>query len=354
VYYVLALCLFYEDAYEEVMRKLVSGLRFLGTWTDDWQVPTNSAISQARQRLGAEPMAALFDRVAVPIARPGTRGAWFHGRRVMAVDKVVLDTQDTDSNRAAFGKHKTGQKFAPYPQVGLVALAECGTHAVVGAAFDSARTAERDLLRRIRYACEAGMVILADRGYFSYALWQEMTATGADLAWRIKSDLNLPVLTWLPDGSYRSELAPPDLKAEVKRGRPRTIGDDQRIPVRVVEYMITNRDEVTETIRLVTSILDPSEAPAPELAALYQQRWEIELVFDELETHQLASSKLLRSKTADLVRQEIWGLLLAHYAVRNFMREAADDLGEDPDRLPFLRSLRIIRRQINGPAGFSP
>jgi hypothetical protein len=304
--------------------------------------------------LGPEPLATLFDRVAVPIARPGTSGAWFLGRRVMAVDGLVLDTQDTDSNMEAFGKHASGKATSPFPQVRLVALAECGTHAIVAAAFDSQKIKERDLLRRILHACEAGTVILADRGFFSYDLWREMTATGADLAWRIKENVSLPVLKWLPDGSYRSELLPKNVKADLKRGKRRFVQEDLRIPVRVVEYMVTNRDEVTETIRLVTSILDPAEAPAAELAALYHERWEIELIFDELETHQLARSKLLRSQKAQLVRQEIWGLLLAHYAVRSFMREAADDLEDDVDRLSFIRSLRVIRRQVSDQAGFSP
>lgn len=360
VYYVLALCLFHGDAYEEVMRKLVNGLRFLRTWADDWQVPTSSAISQARTRLGAEPLAELFDRVAVPVARPGTRGAWFHGRRVMAVDGVVFDVPDSDGNREEFGKHVTKTVTSPFPQVRLVGLAECGTHAVVAASFDSQQIQERELFRRILSDLQPGMVVLADRGFYSYDLWQEATSTGADLAWRVSSKLDLPVLKWLPDGSYRSELLSRELKWALKRQRERGgvvyIPERGRIPIRVVEYMVTNRDETTETIRLITSILDPTEAPAVDLAALYRERWEIELIFDEIETHQMADSKVLRSQTPELVRQEIWALLLAHYAVRCFMREAADDLDDplDPDRLSFIRSLRVIRRQVLNQVGFSP
>jgi Insertion element 4 transposase N-terminal/Transposase DDE domain len=366
VYYVLALCLFCGDAYEEVMRKLVNGLRFLQTWADDWQVPTSGAISQARTRLGAAPLAGLFDRVAVPIARPGTRGAWFHGRRVMAVDGVVLDVPDTDSNRKEFGKHVTKAVTSPFPQVRLVGLAECGTHAIVAAAFDSQRIGERELLRRILSGLQAGMVVLADRGFYSYELWRDAVSTGADLVWRVTDTVDLPVLEWLPDGSYRSELLSAELKAalrrRLKRGGGGFVPDEERVPVRVVEYMVTNRDETTETIRLITSILDPAEAPAVELAALYHERWEIELIFDEIETHQMAESRVLRSQTAELVRQEIWALLLAHYAVRSFMREAADDLDDDlnddldkdVDRLSFIRSIRVIRRLVLNQAGFSP
>lgn len=354
VYYVLALCLFCEDAYEEVMRKLVNGLRFLGTWADDWRVPTTSAISQARQRLGEAPLAALFDRVAVPLARPGTRGSWFHGRRLMAIDGVVLDVQDTEANLEEFSKSGSGKSLSPFPQVRVVGLAECGTHAMVAATFDSWKVGERELFGRVLTAFEEGMLVLADRGFFSYKLWKEAVATGAELVWRISDNVEVPVLDRLPDGSYRSELLPKQLKTDLRRGVKRRVHDGDSVPVRVVEYMVTNRDESTETIRLVTSIMDPGEAPAVELAALYHERWEFELTLDEVETHQMAKTKLLRSRTPELVRQEIWALLLAHYAVRSFMREAADDLELDADRLSFTRSLQVIRRQVPNQAGFSP
>ena len=354
VYYVLALCLFCEDAYEEVMRKLVNGLRFLGNWSDDWRVPTSSAISQARQRLGEAPLAALFDRVAVPIARPGTRGGWFHGRRLMAVDGVVLDVPDTPANLAEFGKSGRGKSLSPFPQVRAVGLAECGTHAMVAAAFDSWKVYERDLLGRILNSFEVGMLVLADRGFFSYDLWKEAAATGADLVWRLSDHIEVPVLSRHADGSYRSELLPKQLKTDLRRGKKRRVHDGDQAPVRVVEYMVPNRDGSTETIRLVTTIMDPSEATAVELAALYHERWEFELTLDEIETHQMAKSRLLRSRTPELVRQEFWALLLAHYAVRSFMREAADDLDLDTDRLSFTRSLQVIRRQVPNQAGFSP
>jgi hypothetical protein len=354
VYYVLALCLFCEDAYEEVMRKLVNGLRFLGNWGDGWRVPTTSAISQARTRLGDTPMAVLFDRVARPIAEPGTIGAWFGGWRVMAIDGVVLDVPDTEDNLETFGKSGTGKRCSPFPQVRLVGLGECGTHAIIAAAFDSCKVDERELATRILHDFEAGMLVLADRGYYSYDLWRDARARGADLLWRIKEINTFPVLEWLPDGSYRSELVPARMKAAHKRGKLKRIPDEVRIPIRVVEYMVTNRDESTETIRLITSILDPTAAPAAELAALYHERWEFELTLDEIETHQMPSTKLLRSKTPKLVRQELWALLLAHYAVRCFMREAADDVGDDVDQLSFIRSIRVIRRQVLNQAGFSP
>jgi hypothetical protein len=353
VYYVLALCLFFDDSYEEVMRKLVNGLRFLGSWTDGWRVPTPSAISQARTRLGEEPLAELFLNVAHPMARPGQAGSWFHGWRVMAVDGVVLDVPDTPDNLTEFGKSGGGKQISPLPQVRLVGLGECGTHAIVAAAFDGWRVYERELTLRLLDQVEPDMLVLADRGFYSYDLWSEFLNTEAALVWRIRDTIDLPVLEWLPDGSYRSELVPKAMKAQFKAKKLKAIPDEARIPVRVVEYMVANRGE-SETIRLVTSILDHERAAAGELAVLYQQRWEFELTLDEVETHQMSHSRVLRSKTPELVKQEIWALLLTHYAVRDFMREAADDIGEDTDRISFMRSIRVIRRQVLNQAGFSP
>jgi hypothetical protein len=359
VYFVLAMCLFADDAYEEVMRKLVNGLKFLSTWRDDWHIPTTSAISQARQTLGEQPLKTLFERTATPMAHPGTKGAWYHGWRVMAIDGVVLDTQDTNDNTAAFAKKPHGKGESPFPQVRIVGLGECGTHAIVAAAFDSWKIYERELFQRILPTIEPGMLVLADRGYFSYDLWRltRETQPDADLVWRITSTVRLPVLEELPDGSYRSELLPKQIKVDLKRGKPRTVRDGMRIPVRVLEYTITNRGEKPEIIRLITSITDHELAPAAELAVLYHQRWEFELTLDEVETHQMPHTKLLRSKTPDLVRQEIWALLLTHYAVRDLMREAADDLSHhdtlDPDQLSFTRSLNAVRRQVTNQAGYS-
>lgn len=358
VYYVMALCLFFTDGYEEVMRKLVNGLQYLGTWRDGWRVPGTSAISQARQRLGEEPLRALFDRVAVPMAEPGTKGAWFHGWRVMAVDGVVVDVPATGDNIREFAKkpHRGGE--SPFPQVRIVGLGECGTHAIVAAALDSWRVYERELLQRFLHEFQPGMLVLADRGFFSYALWKQACETGADLVWRVKDVAELPVLEWLPDGSYRSELVPKDIRRNVRKGRQRTVHPRHCQAVRVVEYRVTNRGDQPEKIRLITTIGDHELAPAAELAALYQQRWEFELTLDEIETHQMPHTKLLRSKSPEMVRQEIWALLLTHYAVRELMHEAAEPLGADDgldvDGLSFTRSLNAVRRQVTNQAGFSP
>jgi hypothetical protein len=353
VYYVLALTLFYGDAYEEVLQKLVNGLRFLRSWRSDWTVPSTSAISRARDRLGPLPLRELFVRVAQPIAEPGSAGAWYRGRRVMAIDGVVLDVPDTPENVERFGKSGSGGVTSPFPQVRVVGLAECGTHAIVAAALDSWRVYERALVERLLEQFQPGLLVIADRGFFSYELWSRAAATGADLLWRVSASVRLPVMAQLPDGSYRSELLPKQLKTDLNRGMKRRVPDNVRIPVRVVEYRITNR-ESSETIRLITTLIDPAECPATQLAALYAERWEFEIGLDEVETHQIAGNRVLRSKKPELVEQEIWALLLTHYAIRHLMHEAADDAELDEDRLSFIRSLRVVRRTIVNDADFPP
>jgi hypothetical protein len=359
MYYVLALNLFFGEAYEEVMRQLVNGLKFLGNWRQGWEMPSTSAISQARARLGEAPMRLLFERIAVPMARAGTRGAWFRGLRVMAIDGLVLDVPDTPDNTKEFGRSGTVTAPSPYPQVRLVAVGECGTHGIVDAAFGPVATGEQTLAGQLIARFTPGMLALADRNFYSYQAWQQGVATGAQLLWRVSASLRLPVLAWLPDGSYRSVLINPNV-----RGRRReqliaaaAAGEEltaQAMLVRVVEYMIDNRAGGGELFCLITTLVDHEFAPAVELAAAYAQRWEIELSFDEIEIHQTGDDRVLRSRTPELVRQEIWALLLTHYAIRHVMKDAADTVGTDPDDLSFIRSYRAIRRQVPNQAGFSP
>jgi hypothetical protein len=247
MYYVLALNLFFGEAYEEVMRQLVNGLRFLGNWRANWTVPSTSAISQARTRLGEAPMKLLFERIAVPMARAGTRGAWLRGLRVMAIDGLVLDVPATPDNDKEFGRSGNATAPSPFPQVRLVAVGECGTHGIVDAAFGPVGTGEQTLAAQLIARFTPGMLVLADRNFYSYQAWQQAVATGAALLWRVSASLRLPVLAWLPDGSYRSVLINPAV-----RGRRReqliaaaAAGDEldpaQAMVVRVVEYMIDNR-----------------------------------------------------------------------------------------------------------------
>jgi hypothetical protein len=357
VYYTLALCLFFGDSYEEVMRKLTHGLRSVGSWRKDWVVPTTGAISKARMRLGAEPLRLLFERVARPMALPGAQGAWLRGRRVMAVDGVIFNLQDTEDNEEEFGRCG-GKNPSPFPQARLAALVECGTHAVVAAEVDPWRTQERAQVRRLLWAFEQDMLVVADAGVYSYDLWKDACATPAELVWRVSVSVDLPVRRVLPDGSYLSCVGDPEKKRRnrenARQGYAARV-DVDLIEVRVVEYEIPNREGRTEFIRLITTILAPAEAPAAELAAVYHERWEVESVFDEMETHQRGGSAVvLRSKHAETVRQEIWALLLTHYAVRHLMREAAEQADIDVDRISFVRSFRAVRRQVGDQAAFSP
>jgi len=352
VYYVMALTLFFGESYEEVMRRLVGGLQHLRAWSKEWHVPSGSAISQARKRLGEAPMKELFQRVAQPIAKKGSLGAWYQGRRVMAIDGVVLDVADTSENHAAFGRSGNRIADSPFPQIRVVALAECGTRACVAATIGTMKTHERQATAEILSAVEPNMLVLADRGYYSYDLWKTVrTTTGADLLWRLMSQIDLPVYESLPDGSYLTALLPKSMRSDMKRGKYRRI-DRFEIPVRIIEYRIPDRSD--EVIRLATSILDPEEAPAIELAALYHERWEIEMLFDEIETHQIGAQPILRSRSPELVRQEVWGLLLTHYAIRHLMAQTSEREDVDIDRLSFMRSLRVIRRQVTDQSSFSP
>jgi hypothetical protein len=338
VRFCMAMCLFYDDDYEEVMRKLVESLKDMGSWDDGWQVPTISAITQARGRLGEEPLRVLFERVAVPAAGRGTKGAWLGSRRLMAVDGFMLDVPDEEENKAEFGRLASGKNASAFPQVRVLALTECGSHAAVEAAFDGCRVDERVLLPRL------------------------FGAFGADLLWRVKSTVTLPVLASLEDGSYRSVVINPKISGKrrkvlldrIRTGEP--VRADQAIPVRVVEYNVTDREGngTGELICLITSILDPAEVTATELAEAYHDRWESETSFREKKTYLRRSGRVLRSKSPAMVRQEVWALLLTHYAIRRLMCRAADEAGYDPDRLSFTRSLRVIRRQVTRQADFSP
>jgi len=358
VYFVLAMTLFSGDPYEEVMRKLAGGLDYLGTWRGEWSVPTPGGLCQARQRLGADVMRELFERVAVPCAMRSTKGAWLAGRRLMAVDGFGMEAYDSEENAAYFGyAGKKGRSAFPY--VHMAALAECGTHAIVAAAIGKDGEGEETLARRVLSggAAGPGMLVLADAGLYSYENFRTVLGAGADALFRVGANVGvLPVLEWLPDGSYLSFIAEPAEKARksyrLRHGQAE-ITDLPGTRVRVVDYEVTDRGG-EEIITLVTNILDPEEITAAELAAAYHERWESELVFDELKTHQRGSGEILRSQKPELAEQEIWGLLLTHYAIRHLMREAADQAELDPDRMSFMRTLRIVRRQVSGQAAFSP
>jgi hypothetical protein len=356
VYFVLAMAIF-RDGYEEIMRRLVGGLQFMRAWQRDWSVPTTGAISQARERLGEAPLKALFERVAEPLAAPGTPGAWLGARRLMAIDGVKIDIPDTPSNLGEFGR-PSGLTRRPFPQIQVIGLAECGTHAMVAAEIGTVHVGEREIAERLAPALEPGMLVIADRGFFSFQLWAEFMATGADLIFRVAAHVKLPASKVLPDGSYLSEIKQKRVKDSGYRIPLAVAGDPRRathIPVRVIEYTASGAgDGEPEAYRVITTVLDPEDITAAEIAAAYHERWEYEIALKEIETQMLEPGSGLRSKTPELVRQELWGLLLAHYSIRAIMTEAAGSAGTDPDRLSFIRSINVVRRQVTDQAAFSP
>ncbi|WP_030059330.1 MULTISPECIES: IS4 family transposase [Streptomyces] len=347
VYFVLAMCLFSGQGYEEVARLLTEGLAWARRWSGSWQVPTTAAISRARVKLGPEPLKALFAEVARPMATASTSGSWYGSWRVMAIDGTTFDIPDSEENAARFGRPKThrGERSA-FPQVRVVALAECGTHAITSATLGPFTTAEPVLARELFGALGQGDLLLADRGFAGLDLWRAASAGGADLLWRIRSHSVLPIRQELPDGSYLSDIV------AARDHRKRT---DPTV-VRVIEYTLDDpgRPAQSAPYRLITSILDHEAAPATELAALYNERWEIETALDELKTHQRGPAQVLRSRSPEGVEQEIWGHLLVHHAIRSLMHDSAGRAGIDTDRLSFTRTLRLARRQVAAQAAFSP
>ena len=331
VYYVIALTLYMQVSYREVLRCLLEGLEWMAGPARALKVTGRSGISQARTRLGWRPLQQLYDELVGPIAGPATQGAWYRGWRLMSLDGSTLDVPDTAANAQAFGRPGASRGKAAYPQLRFVSLVENGTHVLVGSRLGRYRDGETTLARQVVGTLAAEMLCLADRLFFAYPLWQQARATGADLLWRVKKHLRLPCRQRLADGSYLSVVYP-------------SARDRRHDTVRVIEYTLPGDAE--DLYRVVTSILDPAQAPAGELAALYHERWEIETALDELKTHLRGATIVLRSKTPDLVRQEFYGLLLAHFAIRGLMREAAVTVGIDPDRLSFVHAVRVIRRKL--------
>lgn len=360
VYYVLGLALFSSSSYEEVMRMLVSGHSWASGWAQEWTVPTKAALFQARKRLGPEPLRELYSRVAKPLAEAGVPGDFYRSWQLVSIDGLCLDLPDTDGNVERFGRPPSSRgdgRGGAFPQARILGLAECGSHAIIDAAIGPYRTGEQTLAEDILRSLHPGMLLLADRGFFSYTLWDKARSTGADLLWRLKSNAVLPVETRYADGSFASHIYP---------GTTARRNHRDGIAVRVVEYHLTATstdpaidadaaaDSDSLTYRLLTTITDPDRAPAADLAELYFQRWEIETAFGELKTHQRGAGVVLRSKLPDGVLQEIYGYLCVHYAIRWLMHTAATDSGKDPDRLSFTRSLRAARRTTASHPGFSP
>jgi hypothetical protein len=350
LYFTLALALFMDRGALRVMRRLAGVV----AWAERGvmvSVPSEEALSNARARLGAEPLRLLFERVAGPIAPPGAAGAWWRGLRLVSLDGTTLDAQDELANWQRFGGPSTktaeGMRVrGAFPQVRLLALAECGTRALIAAVHGAYGTGEKTLARDLIGKLGEGMLCLADRNFACWELWHDAAATGAQLLWRIGASFSLPVDEVLGDGTYLSRLKAPR--------RLRKDGAED-ITVRVIEYRLEDEDgNVTETFTLITTLLDPAAAPARDLAGLYRARWEIETALGSLKTQMKGAGIVLRSKTPDGVVQEVWALLCAYHAVRDLISAAAALAAQDPLRICFVNALDIVRGPVGTPGSFSP
>jgi hypothetical protein len=383
------LCLFGEDDYEEVATKVTGSLDRWGCWNAAWTVPTASAITQARKRLGREVMPELFERTCGPVAGDASpaagaaalgtaRGSFLRRWRLLAIDGFEIDVPDSKENGAEFGYAGSGDNRSAFPKARVVALAECGTHAFVAAEVDAYHVGEKTLAQRLYPRLRADELLTADRGFYSWQAWDGAAATGAALLWRAPTQLELPVVRVLSDGTYLTALVMPTIRgrrrerllAAARNGADLTdintvpdAFDERGLPVihlaRVIEYDVPDRagNGTGELIVVLSTILEPAGdngARADELAAAYHQRWEEETANDQLKTHLRGPGRVLRSRLPDLVHQEIWAYLIVHHAISALTARASAAADLDPDSISFAKALRLIRRTATGTADIPP
>jgi hypothetical protein len=349
VYYCMALSVYPEAAYEDAFAVVAQGL----AWASGSAEPDlvgKASISRLRARIGAAPLAELVRRCCLPLADQREHPqAFYAGRRLVAIDGSCFELPDEADNAATFGypgSRTSAAGHAGYPQARCVVLVECATHAILGANVGPYRSGEWELGAELLPRLGPGMLCLADRGFNGYEHWRQARATGADLLWRCSDSRQLPVLQTLDDGSFLSSISP--------SGVSRAQAAEQAIAVRVIEYAMPGDAQAQPRYRLMTTLLDAKTAPVLELAALYHQRWEIESVFDELKTHLRQSRRVLRSKTPELVRQEFYGWVLAHYAVRWLLHQGAARHRLPHAELSFKGHLELVRRAQPRSGAFPP
>ena len=317
-----------------VVKKMGRGLRYV--WPDpDYVLPGASAVVYRRQQLGVRPMVKLFHQVCRPLAQPNTPGAFLFGLRLMGIDGSVEDVPDSPENGKVFGRHCTDRGQSAFPQVQGVYLVECGTHAIVDAGFWPYHTSEQVGAYRMLRSIEPGMLVMWDRGLHSFEMVVGVRQRGGHVLGRLPAHVKPDRIQLLPDGSYLAYLYPSDYKRR-KAG--------ERIVVRVIEYTLTDPalPGYQQPHRLITTLLDPRAYPVLDLVCGYHQRWEAEITFDEIDAHQCLLDRPLRSRSPVGVMQELYGLLIAHYAVRCLMHEAALQAELDPDQLSFVNAVQLI------------
>jgi len=345
VYYVLALAFYGQVSSREVLRILMDNLKGLFLKDQKPEIATKSAISQARSKLGKEPLIHLYEKIVKPIGTKDAKGVFYKQWRLIAVDGSTLDIADTKENGDYFGYPDGGRGKAAFPQMRMAALSEIGTSILFAVKYGKYTTSEHALFKELIPQLEKGMLLIADRLFYCYESWKSASDTGADLLWRVKKNAKLDVIETLNDGSYLAKIYP----SWSDRRR-----DQNGIIVRVVDYNIEGIEDGEDIYRLITTILDPNEAPAEELAKLYHQRWSIEGIFDEFKNHLREEKLILKSLKPELVIQEFYGLLLAHYSIRGIMYEAAKKASIEPAELSFTHAIRVIRRRMKALSVFSP
>lgn len=345
VYYCMALSLYPEAAYEEVFAAVIQGL----AWAEARMPPApvrKSSISELRSRIGSAPLELLMHRCCTPLADARAHPeAFYRGLRVVAIDGSNFEVPDEADNVRAFGYPGSRTGHAGYPQAQAAVLIECATHAILDANLGAYRTSEWEICVPLLRSLREGMLCLADRGFDGFDHWRQARQTGAQLLWRCSDRRQLPVEQLLPDGSYLSRIRP---------GTAAKRKSESGELLRVIEYALPGVPDAQPRYRLLTSLLDPAQAPALELAALYHERWQVEAVFDELKTHLRQSRRVLRSKTAELVRQEFYGWVLAHYAVRWLMHESCTRHRLEHAALSFTATAQLLRREQPRSGAFPP
>jgi len=336
---------------DEILRKVMHACAmYLGKDPGDY--PKCNAISYRRQQLSVKAMRELVREVCQPLAQENTRGAFFHGLRMVAIDGHVIQVPDTPKNAHAFGYHDTGRGRSVYPTVQSVFLCEVGTHALIDGIFLSSRRSEHVGAHKMLDSIEAGMLVMWDAGLHDYFMVREVLRKGAHVLARVPCDIHFEILERLPDKSFLAWLYPSSkqrkqlvAKGLIAKGSPRA---QERLLVRLMEYTITQEGlpGYGEIHRLLFTLPDPAVCPAHEAAVCYHQRWEMEGALDEVETHQLLGKATLRSKTPRAVLQELYGIWLAHYLERKLIHQAALEADIDPDRISFTESLRLIQDTI--------
>lgn len=343
-YYPMMLCLYRDVSQQEVLRVMADGLSWL-FGLRDFKITGKSGISQARARVGSEPLIDVFDRCAEPLAKPGSLGCFYRGLRLVAIDGTDLDLDDCPENSGYFGRSKNQNGEGAYPKAKLVGLVEVGTRATFALSVGKYKDSENSLALSVIPKLSSGMLCLADRLFMSWEIFDRAQKTGAELLFRARDDRNLLVEKRLPDGSYLSTIyAYTDRKRETG------------IRVRVIEYdaeVTRDRNTTKYGYRLITTLVDHESFPLHEVANLYRERWEFETMLDEVKTH-LMQSQPLRSRTPDLVIQEIYGMVMAHYAIRAVMYEAAATGNIDPDDLSFTHSRNVVERNLPKFGAFPP